>query len=173
MDGSTSGSYSFGHWLAQRRKVLRLSRAELARRVSCATVTLRKIEEDARRPSPELARKLAERLQLSAELYELFVQVARAERAVDLLLASRPIGAPQMPDVPRVPAPLRTNLPAPLTNLVGREPAIEELSRLATSHRLLTLTGVGGVGKTRLAVEVGMTLLRVRNSGIRTLPAFW
>ncbi|WP_326548489.1 adenylate/guanylate cyclase domain-containing protein [Mycolicibacterium sp. ND9-15] len=46
------------------------------------------------------------------------------------------------------------NLRAPATNLIGREAQLAELETTLKSHRLLTLTGVGGVGKTRLAVEL-------------------
>jgi non-specific serine/threonine protein kinase len=53
----------------------------------------------------------------------------------------------------------RTNLPAPLTSFVGREREMAEVLRLMAEHRLVTLMGAGGVGKTRLAVEVGMNLV--------------
>jgi predicted ATPase/DNA-binding SARP family transcriptional activator len=46
------------------------------------------------------------------------------------------------------------NLPKQLTSFVGRENEIEEVSALLVSSRLVTLTGAGGVGKTRLAIEV-------------------
>ncbi|WP_157252899.1 BTAD domain-containing putative transcriptional regulator [Nonomuraea typhae] len=49
----------------------------------------------------------------------------------------------------------RTNLPAPLTELVGREKAVEEIGELLAAARMVTLTGPGGVGKTRLALEAG------------------
>ena len=45
-------------------------------------------------------------------------------------------------------------LPVPLTRLVGRERELAEVARLVGAARLVTLTGAGGVGKTRLAVEV-------------------
>jgi predicted ATPase len=52
-----------------------------------------------------------------------------------------------------------TNLPAQLTHFVGREREVAEVRRLLGAHRLLTLTGAGGVGKTRLAIEVGLALV--------------
>ena len=44
-------------------------------------------------------------------------------------------------------------LPTPLTPIVGRERELQELGRLMASSRLITLTGAGGSGKTRLAIE--------------------
>ncbi|WP_329120884.1 AfsR/SARP family transcriptional regulator [Streptomyces sp. NBC_01353] len=47
----------------------------------------------------------------------------------------------------------RGNLPVAISGLVGREEAVEEIRELLAGRRLVTLTGPGGVGKTRLAVE--------------------
>ncbi|MFI6597906.1 BTAD domain-containing putative transcriptional regulator [Nonomuraea sp. NPDC050536] len=49
--------------------------------------------------------------------------------------------------------PPRTNLPAPVSDLIGREEAVAEVRALLEGNRLVTLTGPGGVGKTRLALE--------------------
>jgi transcriptional regulator with XRE-family HTH domain len=67
---------SFGNWLTLRRKALRLSRVEVASRVGCAAVTLRKIEADERRPSQQIAAKLADHLNMSPEERQTFLKVA-------------------------------------------------------------------------------------------------
>ncbi|PRX65399.1 putative ATPase [Nonomuraea fuscirosea] len=51
----------------------------------------------------------------------------------------------------------RTNLPAPLTELIGREADVAAVGSLLTTSRLVTLTGPGGVGKTRLALAAAAT----------------
>jgi predicted ATPase/DNA-binding SARP family transcriptional activator len=48
-----------------------------------------------------------------------------------------------------------SNLPAPLTSFIGREEELAEVQALLRQHRLVTVTGVGGVGKSRLALEAG------------------
>src|SRR5712672_2211184 len=51
------------------------------------------------------------------------------------------------------------NLPYELTSFIGREQEIAQLQELLTAHRLVTLTGAGGAGKTRLAIEVASRLI--------------
>src|SRR5476651_1460534 len=46
-------------------------------------------------------------------------------------------------------------LPAPLTSFVGRQVEVDKVAGLLDRHRLVTVTGPGGSGKTRLAIEVG------------------
>ena len=58
-------------------------------------------------------------------------------------------------EVPAPPLPARHNLPAPLTSFLGREQDLARLERLLGEARLATLTGTGGTGKTRLALETG------------------
>ena len=53
----------------------------------------------------------------------------------------------------------RTNLPEQVSELIGREEELCQAVSLATSHRLLTLTGTGGIGKTRLALAVAHMLV--------------
>jgi WD40 repeat protein/class 3 adenylate cyclase/energy-coupling factor transporter ATP-binding protein EcfA2 len=76
---------SFGRWLQQRRQALDLTQAEFAERVGVAPNTIHKIEADARRPSKEVAHRMAEVLDIAPAERALFVRVARAELAVDRL----------------------------------------------------------------------------------------
>ena len=70
--------------------------------------------------------------------------------------------------------PLRTpkaarshNLPARLTSFVGRRTEIDEIRRSLDDNRLVTLTGAGGAGKTRLAIEVAAQLTTEFDDGVR------
>jgi non-specific serine/threonine protein kinase len=58
------------------------------------------------------------------------------------------------------------NLPYQLTSFVGREQEIAQLEELVTAHRLVTLTGAGGAGKTRLAIEVASRLTDAFPDGV-------
>src|SRR5271166_1972113 len=60
--------------------------------------------------------------------------------------AAAPVGAP-------------TNLPETVSELIGRGVELGEMLGLATSHRLVTLVGAGGIGKTRLGIEIARHLL--------------
>jgi predicted ATPase len=64
----------------------------------------------------------------------------------------------------------RHNLPAPRSSFVGRERETEEVERELVMTRLLTLTGVGGSGKTRLALEVARVLLEAYPDGVWLVP---
>jgi non-specific serine/threonine protein kinase len=60
----------------------------------------------------------------------------------------------------------KTNLPIPLTSFIGRAREIEEVKHLLSSTRLLTLTGTGGIGKTRLAIHVARDLIQSYKDGV-------
>jgi predicted ATPase/DNA-binding SARP family transcriptional activator len=97
----------------------------------------------------ELRRQLADELGLDPgrELAALRQAILTQELATDQAPAAGPGGPPRA-------QPPASRLPAPLTELIGRESAIAEIGALLTDERLVTLTGPGGVGKTRLAIEV-------------------
>jgi predicted ATPase/DNA-binding winged helix-turn-helix (wHTH) protein len=58
------------------------------------------------------------------------------------------------------------NLPAQLTSFIGREQEIAQLKELIAANRLVTLTGAGGSGKTRLAIEVASRLTDAFPDGV-------
>jgi predicted ATPase/DNA-binding SARP family transcriptional activator len=62
---------------------------------------------------------------------------------------------------------VRSNLPVPLTDLVGRQDTVAVTSHMLTANRLVTLVGVGGVGKTRLALAVAA------ESAVRPSDGVW
>jgi len=61
---------------------------------------------------------------------------------------------------------LKNNLPAQLTSFIGRGPEVADLRALVESSRLVTLTGLGGSGKTRLALQVAAELLDGAGDGV-------
>ncbi|MGA6174026.1 AfsR/SARP family transcriptional regulator [Streptomyces sp. NPDC012600] len=72
---------------------------------------------------------------------------------------------PAAPAEANAPAAPHSNLPVPLTPLVGRRQALADLSQLLSEARLVTLTGPGGVGKTRLAVAAATAERDGRRAG--------
>jgi non-specific serine/threonine protein kinase len=67
------------------------------------------------------------------------------------------------------PADLRHNLPTQLTSFIGRKKEVAEIKDLLNSARLVTLTGAGGSGKTRLTIEVGLDELPSYPDGVQII----
>src|SRR5258706_4107151 len=63
--------------------------------------------------------------------------------------------------------PFQTNLPAAASDLVGRTIAVQHLRGLLSAYRVVTLTGSGGIGKTRLALEVARGLFPSFHGDVR------
>jgi predicted ATPase/transcriptional regulator with XRE-family HTH domain len=144
---------SFGAWLKRRRKQLDLTQEALAEQIGCSVATIQKIEADERRPSRQMAELLAQRLAIPPAERATFLKVARGELRVSRLADA----APATISAPFAPAPSPdSNLPIPPTPLVGRKAELTTLAQLVNDPqcRLISLIGAGGMGKTRLAIEV-------------------
>jgi predicted ATPase/DNA-binding XRE family transcriptional regulator len=131
----------FSLWLKAQRKALDLTRQDLASCVGCSPVTIEKLEKGERRPSQQIAALLASCLQVPADALDDFVRFARGAATPALFPAGEAVD-------PR--------LPVPATSFVGRTAEIKSLADLLQSSgaRLVTLLGLAGIGKTRLALEV-------------------
>jgi len=160
---------SFASWLKARRRVLDLTQAELAGRVGCATAMIKKIEQDERRPSKEIAIRLAQALELPAAEHTAFVRSARGQLAADqLAIVGLPVELPPLQTLHAPPGAPKANLPLQLTSFIGREQELATLHQrlLDPQVRLLTLTGPGGSGKTRLALAVAEQLVESFRDGV-------
>jgi predicted ATPase/class 3 adenylate cyclase/DNA-binding CsgD family transcriptional regulator len=89
--------------------------------------------------------------------------VARPERVVQLCHPDLRNDFPPLSTAKRVAA---HNLPSQFTSFVGRGPQLAEARKLLTESRLVTFTGAGGVGKTRLAVQVANQLADENADGV-------
>lgn len=151
---------SFGEWLKRRRKGLGLTQQQLAARINYSTVALKKIEAEDRRPSPEVVERLAKVFNIPADEHSKFLRFARGD------WHASPSG--EIEEAPwRVSykAP-RSNLPASTTSFIGREKEQDEIKNLIAKNRLVTLIGMGGIGKTRLSIQIAFALLSNFPNGI-------
>ena len=137
------GARTFGESLRQHRVASLMTQAELAERAGLSERAISDLERGLKTPQRATIRFLTDGLGLTPDLAEAFELSARA----------RPLS-------PETSAADVHSLPATLTSLVGREEAIARLEQLldprqthSPQARLLTLTGAGGCGKTRLAIE--------------------
>src|ERR687885_1819841 len=127
----------FGELLRRYRSTAGVTQEELAERAGITAKAVGALERGERRqPWPETVRRLATALGLPEDA-----------RAAFLAAVSR------QPVAASLPTP-QWRLPAPLTPLGGRGREVAEVRRLLAEARLVTLTGVGGTGKTRLALQV-------------------
>jgi predicted ATPase/DNA-binding XRE family transcriptional regulator len=139
---------TFGEWLRQRRRDLDLTQDALARQVGCARITIRKLEANDIRPSTQLAELIVDRLGVPVQDRAKFVHFGRSGSPTGL--------AP----------PPQHNLPNNPSSFVGREKELTAVKRLLNTSRLVTLTGAGGIGKTRLALRAANQLLNAYPDGV-------
>jgi transcriptional regulator with XRE-family HTH domain len=96
-------AHSFGRWLRLKRKALDLTREALAQRVGCSAATIQKLEEEERRPSIQMAERMAVILDVPTHEQAAFVRFARGQGG------PRPRGLPKTSrggGLPRQPAPI-------------------------------------------------------------------
>jgi len=144
---------SFGEWLKRQRSGRGLTQDQLAQQIGCAAITLRKIEAEERRPSVQIVERLAEIFNIPLNEQTNFLRFARGDWTK---APSESIGETPW----RVSGKPKNNLPAQLTSFIGREKEIEEVKEALNNYRLVTLTGSGGTGKTRLSLQVAEDLLK-------------
>jgi predicted ATPase/transcriptional regulator with XRE-family HTH domain len=146
----------FGVLLHEYRLAAGLSQEELAERAGLSRRGISDLERGKRRTAhPGTVRRLIEALDLS-EPERLALRAAGPHARTRAGPAQDSLAVPANRALERsAGGAVRHNLPIQLTSFVGRQEHREELTRLLATTRLLTLTGAGGVGKTRLAVSVG------------------
>ena len=136
-----SPNAAFGARLRQLREAAALTQEELAARAGLTVKAVGALERGERRwPYPHTVRSLADALRLDSD-----------GRAALVAAAQRPTA---------VAGPASAGVPVPPTPMVGRQAQLDEVLELVRSRRtrLVTLTGPGGVGKTRLALALAAEL---------------
>lgn len=147
---------TFGEWLRGQRKIRRLTRQEFSNRVGCSAIMLRKIEDGERRPSPQIAELIANCLDIPVTERATFIRVARGELGMERLApVTQQASLSGISPAQTFP---HTNLPHFPTPFIGRQQEVTEIHALLRNPqcRMVTLVGPGGIGKSRLALEIAV-----------------
>jgi predicted ATPase/transcriptional regulator with XRE-family HTH domain len=165
---SADNTASFADLLRRYRRQRQLTQEELAERAGVSADTISLLERGlTRAPQKATVQTLAGALELSAEELASFIAATRAARVGAATTVADDGGAVLSPQTSaQVSARIRDgSLPVPLTSILGRERDLATFLALLArpTTRLLTLTGPAGVGKTRLALELGAVLRRERS----------
>jgi len=144
---------NFGRLLRGHRLAANLTQEALAEAARVSTAAIGAYERGIHAaPHRETVALLADALQLNGPARNEFEVAARRKR--------RPREAEPPADVSRV-----DNIPVPLTSFFGREADTAQIEEMLRRNRLVTLTGTGGIGKTRLALHVAARLKTTYRDG--------
>ena len=137
---------SFAGLLRQLRIDARLTQEELAEAARLSPRSVSDLERGINRTArKDTALLLADALGLAGPPREVFVAAARGRvPAADVLAAL---------------SASRNNLPTPVDSFIGRQMELAEITEAVRAYRMVTLTGPGGSGKTRLALEAAASLM--------------
>jgi len=147
-----AASLSFGDLLRQHRLAAGLTQEALAERAGLSGHGIQKLERGVTRPYRDTVQRLLVALHLAVDDQEELRTAAGA--------------APRRPRVLTAVDTARHNLPIPVTSFIGRDQELGEVERRLADAPLLTLTGIGGCGKTRLALEVARSVLERYPNGV-------
>jgi predicted ATPase/DNA-binding XRE family transcriptional regulator len=143
----------FGGLLRELRAAARMTQEELAEASRLSPRSVSDLERGvSRRAHKDTALLLADALGLAGPVREVFVAAARGQIPAAEVLAAMSAS--------------RNNLPTPVDSFVGRQMELAEITRAVRADRLVTLTGPGGSGKTRLALEAAASLVPEFTDGV-------
>jgi predicted ATPase/DNA-binding XRE family transcriptional regulator/Tfp pilus assembly protein PilF len=146
---------TFGNLLKYLRKREELTQRELALLVGYSDTQISRIEQDQRVPDAATITALfvpALHLANEPQWVERLLELAKQSRFFELSAEAKTA--------------IPNNLPASLTTFIGREKELVEILQMIRKHRLVTLTGSGGVGKTRISLELGGQVLDEYANGV-------
>ena len=146
MAAADQSALSFAGLLRQLRIEARLTQEELAEAARLSPRSVSDLERGINRTArKDTALLLADALGLAGPPREVFVAAARGRvPAADVLAAL---------------SASRNNLPTPVDSFIGRQMELAEITEAVRAYRMVTLTGPGGSGKTRLALEAAASLM--------------
>jgi predicted ATPase/transcriptional regulator with XRE-family HTH domain len=163
--GTSDEPRTFGRLLRQQRLAANLTQEALAERAGVGLRSVQALESGTRLPLRETLEALTQALELVSE------QRARLISAAQPVPRRRNRPPVRRDEHPKDPADgqvltVPNNLPIQWTSFVGREQATSDVLELLESTPLLTLTGTGGCGKTRLAIEMAKRLANHYPDGV-------
>jgi predicted ATPase/DNA-binding XRE family transcriptional regulator len=148
----------FGEMLRQHRRAAGLTQKSLAERAGLSEHGIQKLESGAAHPYRDTAERLSRALQLADREDALFKMAAQPKPRRT---------QPHLPTSPGTIGPTgRSNLPVSPTSFIARAGEIDSVKERLRDNRLLTLSGPGGCGKTRLAVQIARQLESEFSDGV-------